>query len=800
MDLFVKKIYRDLLKNKSRSLPILLLLIVSQMAAVIYIQVGIVVEASKDEYFEESQIGDMWIQTTEITSAKFNSTTLNSWNQQYSINAVETRLFFQGHLTYDNSRIPIDIISYPNDSYPSVNRFISEDGSYFSDHKNKNGVYIEQSYMKYYGIPSGDILNLNIDGFISKKLNVSIISGAYNPEYPMEKGPGMAQFELSSSFAQYIKMSIYVRSDFLQNELFNGTEVFNQICLKLEDKTQIDGFVQYLNQDINPLSNYIIDVDKYPKLIEDMVFLMVFVGWGVAIFFLFISIFLTYTMVNRFIAEQKPQIGIMKALGYSNSYILRRNLLYGFILSILGSTFGNILGIILGIGLTDFTLHAWLSIPTTVIEIGYSQCLFMIFITVFFSLLASYISSRGITQILPHAAIRPDVVDRSVKTIFFEKVLQKIFKIRITPIARYSIRNTLTNPKRTMTTIISLTMAIALIGGVFTVVTGVFAGSGAFFEYENWDAQISLSTPSQFQNIEVDINEKLSGHTYIMEPGLIDFAKINVNDKWNKLMYTALIDNPTLKVFNGFNSNLSVQISQDLADQLDIEPEKNYLVQGRNGTEIKVFIQEILPIHIVSSFYIPLSLGNLLTFGNDSANYVNQIYLSDSNLENENIVEINSIPGVNAILQEDIYKEINNWYQTISSVLFALLFLIIFIAAMIIFGIMSMSIAERKDDIMIMKAIGISNRSIYLYSGIEIVIYSIISSIGYFIGFYGSELYMGMLQSLMNNPKTTHELSLSFYLISILFGLLTGFIGQFLALKFAMKQSVAQATKEKMFA
>ncbi|MFX0085307.1 MAG: ABC transporter permease [Candidatus Hodarchaeota archaeon] len=803
--LFVKKIFRDLFKHKSRSLPIIILIMVSQAASILYIEVAILMNTSWNQYFEESNVGDIWIDTVPISSSIFNNSLINQWMQTYpSINAIQPRLFFKGHFTVQNTKIPVDIISLPGDN-AKVNSIITVDGKYFTDYSNiENGVYIEQSYRKYLDLEDLTEINLTIQtesGYTS--VNLTVLGGAYSPEYPMAPGEGSTQFAQSASFAPYLTMSVFLRTNYLQKVLFQEEMIYNSICISMDDKTKVDEFIRYLQTDESPLNRYIVEIREYPRLIEDMVTIMVGVGWGVAIFFLVLSMFLTYTIVNRFIDEQRPQIGVMKSLGYSSGYLLSRHLLYGIILGFLGSILGNVIGYLFSIILAELLLNSWLSLPYIIIDLPLIQILMMIIITIICSLLACYISARRIVNISPQAAIKPLITERKVNTFIVENIIQKLFHIRLSVSSKYSIRNIFTNPKRTITTVISLFMAVSLIGGIFTIIVMVFSGSSLIYEAEKWDAQISLTFPQNFSEIETEILAQFSNQNSIdLEPIFTDFAKIKTVDIWTQLTFTALPLDPKLKdLGTAFSSNTSCLVSSDISQQYSLEAGKYYQLLGRNGTEYTAFVQSILPLHYVSSFYIPISFGNLLSFGIDTDQIVNGILLSSAyELSETDIVSLTNFSYVNSvILKQDLIEQTETWFQQITTIFIGIFFLVLIIAATIIYVIMSISVIDRKDDLVIMKAVGIHNRHIYLWAMLEIVIYSLVASIGYFFGFFISLWYMNILQQLMNQPQGSAELSLIHYGISLIFGLVAATLGQFIALRVVLKQRIAQATKEKMF-
>ena len=790
-------------------MPIIILIVVSQAASILYIEIGVIMDVSWQQYYQEGKVGDIWLDTVPISPTIFNESVISNWQQSYSIKAVQPRLYFQGQILVQNEKVPVEVISLPSDpSESDINSIITKDGSYFTDYSELNGVYIEQSHVEFHDLENIKEIPLTIDfGDDSVDLNLTILGGAFSPEYPMKAGEGgsQQQFEFSATFAQYLTMSIFLRTDYLQEEIFQGEEIYNQICISLADRSDSGSFIHYLQTDESPLNQYTIDVRKYPALIEDMAFIMIWVGFGVAFFFLIISMFLTYTVVNRFIDEQKPQIGVMKSLGYSSKYLLTRSLLYGLILGSIGSILGNVIGGCIGIILADLALKSWLSLPYIVIGLPLKEFMLLLIVTILISLIACFVSAYRILRIPPRAAIQPVIQERNITTFILEDIFQKIFRFRLSVPAKYSIRNVFISSKRTITTIISLLMAVALVGGVLTIVASVFEGGSLMFDSENWDAQITLTYSQQFSEVESDILARFDNpKSLTLEPMLIDFAKIkDASDNsniWTKITFFALLPNPSLKVLDpdsmGFSSNHSVMVSPDLAKQLRLEVGKEYLLLGRNGTQQIVEIQTILPQHHVSSFYIPISLGNYLSYGNSSTQMVNSILLAGLSFEDD--IEPLS-RDYSVILKSDLINQTESWYMMMSSILFGVLFLVLIIAGMIIYSIMSISVAERKDDLTIMRSVGIKNRHIYLWGLLEVVIYSLFASVGYFFGFYISAWYMDVLQQLMQQPQGAFNLSIIHYVSALAFGFLAAALGQFFALRYVLKQRIAVVTKEKLF-
>ena len=216
-------------------------------------------------------------------------------------------------------------------------------------------------------------------------------------------------------------------------------------------------------------------------------------------------------------------------------------------------------------------------------------------------------------------------------------------------------------------------MAVALVGGVFTIITGVFNGNAAYFESENWDIQVTLSYPQTFTETKADMVAQVSNlDSLVIEPVLIDFTKIkdpeDDDSAWTRVTFTAIPSNPVLKILanaeNGFQSNYSIIVSPDLAEILQLETDGEYLLLGRNGTQAEVSVQTILPAYHVSGFYLPITLGNYLSFGNETGSNVNSVLISGSNLAKNDVELLSSISYVNSvILKSDLIKQTERMSQ-----------------------------------------------------------------------------------------------------------------------------------------
>lgn len=172
-------------------------------------------------------------------------------------------------------------------------------------------------------------------------------------------------------------------------------------------------------------------------------------GYVLPVLFLAIAILTMITTMHRIAANEKVQIGTLKALGFRDSKILLHYTSYGLVIGLLGS----ILGIVLGYGIvllimspngmmaTYFDLPEWkLTMPTF--------CIPVIVMTVAFLTLISYLSTRKMLQGTAADALRPyepkAMRKSKVENLFIWKKLPFSVKWNVRDILRHKARSGMT--------------------------------------------------------------------------------------------------------------------------------------------------------------------------------------------------------------------------------------------------------------------------------------------------------------------------------------------------------------------
>ena len=799
--IFFKKIFRDLYKNKSRSFSIIILIFLSFTIAGIYVQPGAVLNATYSKMKIDSNKSDIILDMLPFTSDIFNESINNYWIDTYKVSGIQPRLLFKADIEIDNSlKVHSHIIGIPDDHRPIVNDIITPNNDYFSSSKQE--AFIEKSYVHSYDISPSSQLNASIrEDNIKGNFPIIFKNTANSIEYPFIETAG-GGYERSTLVQQLFVMSAFVKISYLQQMLFSGKEVFNQICIKFTNPSNKVNFINDLRKDNSTFSLYIKDILNPTDILEETTNVMYLVGWMIGLLIFIISLFLIYTTLSRFIEEQRPQIGTLKGLGYSNLFIVRHYTLYGLIMSLIGSILGLLCGIVIGSLIVDPFIAISFSLPYIVNTIPIFHYLLAFTIITICATIVCLVESLSSVKITPQSAVRPEILYLSQKESLFEKMLKLVKKdYRISPNAKYFIRKIFSRPKRTSAIAISVIGAMIIASVSLTLVGGIVNTSNDLLDSIHYDGQIYFN--EDINQMEAD-SLALSNDITSYEPFYITQARlIQEDNSWVNIGYVkGFPKNSLLHEFsqnaNLFNSNHSAIVTIDLARILNIQAGRQYLLEGNNFTTELITIQEIKTSYIQSSFLIPLDLSLKLSLGNTTSKLLSGMLVKVSNNFNRSTFE--DLPITGSILMKNDFKDLllKN-YESITIISYVLVLVAFFFGLMIIFSIMNINITERKSDLHIMKSLGISNRTIYQSSTFEAVFYGFLGSLGYVLGFFISVYYQEILAEAMTMPLAELTFSFENLFFLVLLAIVMTNISQYLALRIVLKQKIADVTKEKLF-
>jgi len=127
---------------------------------------------------------------------------------------------------------------------------------------------------------------------------------------------------------------------------------------------------------------------------------------GMPILFLSIAGVILYIMLKRMVEQQRGQIGILKAFGYTEREVLGHYLSYAFVLGVAGGLLGGLSGIALSYPFTSM-YQLFFNMPGLNGQFSPRYLLLGLLLSIIFSLFAGYQGSKKILTLEPAEAMRP---------------------------------------------------------------------------------------------------------------------------------------------------------------------------------------------------------------------------------------------------------------------------------------------------------------------------------------------------------------------------------------------------------
>ncbi len=246
-----------------------------------------------------------------------------------------------GYELPDGDPIRSRLIGLPPDGQPPVNALYIREGRFLTP-DDKDSALVESHFADYYKLKVGDEVTPIIQGH---KKPLTIIGIVSSPEY-LVVSPSKQDFMPSTrTFAvlfvslpelqswtgmtgQINNINVLVRPDADRDEVIKEIQPI-LTPYRLTDTTT--------SENVPSHAALKLDLEGFQESAYVMAFLM-----------LFVAAMALYAMLSRLIWSQRPQIGLMKALGYSDRAVMGHYLTLALIIAALGSVLGVLAGLPLG--------------------------------------------------------------------------------------------------------------------------------------------------------------------------------------------------------------------------------------------------------------------------------------------------------------------------------------------------------------------------------------------------------------------------------------------------------------------
>ncbi|HHY36371.1 MAG TPA: FtsX-like permease family protein [Firmicutes bacterium] len=336
--------------------------------------------------------------------------------------------------------------------------------------------------------------------------------------------------------------------------------------------------------------------------------------------FLSIAAVILYIMLKRLIEQQRGQIGILKALGYTNREIVLHYMSYPLAAGILGGLAGGLAGIGAAVPFTELLL-LFFKVPEVpgVFPFSYFFQGLLIAVTIF--LIAGYSGSRLALALNPAEAMRPPAPVLG-KKFFLENL--PFFHALLTMQGKMAVRNITRNPGRSAFLFLGIMLSCALVAVTWSFQDMV--DKLAFYQYEEveaYDARITLARPAASEPVVREV----AGHRQVRWAEPLAEIPVSLTNRWREedIVLIGLPRGSQLyKVLDEKGRKVplpaeGIILSQRLAEKLAVTPGASielaspYLRGEEKG--VPVAVGGIIPQYLGMNAYMEISaLSRLLGY------------------------------------------------------------------------------------------------------------------------------------------------------------------------------------------
>ena len=707
-----KKMIRDILKNKSQFITIFLMVAIGVM---VYSGIEAYMDGMRDtanKFYEDYNLQDINVLGKGFTEKDLDNikSTQNVQNAERKLELVMT------DNDDENKSYLVSVIESNN-----ISKFYVKEGTEFD--KDKKGIWLDYFFAKENEIKIGDEVSFKYDEYI---FNEEVLGIIYVPDHiydvkdssqlmPNHKTYGiiyMSVNELEGFIKDQVKsnledeMGITV-NDKVFNKLmpnFNYLEYvpFNYVMVDVNDKDNRGIVKDTIEKNID---NAIATVDientaSYSmyqgEIDEGAAYVGIFSG-----LFLFIALLSVITTMTRVVKNQKLQIGVLKALGFSNLKIIMHYVGYGFWTSLLGTIFGLLLGryflgsVFLGIEMSFF------EVPNSVIYLNKMTYVVSALIIIVVSIITFLTCYKELMK-RQAEALRMEIP--KVKNGSLNLTTKGMFK-NLSFASKWNIRDILRNKFRTVTGIIGIVGCSTLIICALGMLNSMnYFIKLQFDELYNFDYKLTLK-----EDISNDAVSKL-----IKDYGdnSSETLMIEIKNGDNKDANTLFID----------NANNYVRFIDDKYNFIKLDNDDGVYVTYKFKDKYGLNIGDKVTWHIygdknyyeskIVGFYrdpqvqgMSASKGYLESLGID--------YKPDSIYTNDDLSNVKTISNVDVIQNIDELKEaIGNMLSMMRKMIVIIIVFAVILGVIIIYNMSILSFSEKEYQFATLKVLGFSDKKI----------------------------------------------------------------------------------------
>ncbi|MEW6983919.1 ABC transporter permease [Colwelliaceae bacterium 6471] len=731
-----QKLLRDIWRIKGQMAAIIL--VMAAGIAIFVIMFGVLdsLRLTQSTYYDRYQFADIFAslkRAPEAVKARV--------SEIPGVSTSETRVVFGITLQMDNMDEPATgkIISLPDGKQSLLNNVYLRAGRFLYPNED-DAVLADEGFFLAHNLHLGDKISAIINGH---RRQLKVVGVVLSPEYVYSIAPG-------AMMPDNKRFGVFWMSRHSLEAAVNMKGAFNDLSIKVERLANTERIKERLDQILKPyggLISYGRDEQLSNFFVENELKQLEAMGLMAPVIFLAVAAFLINVVMSRQIATQREQIGMLKAVGYSDMEISWHYLKMVLVITSLGSIVGLALGNWMAAGMTKMYTE-FFHFPILKYSFSVEVMIFAVLFCTLAAVLGTLLAIRNAANLPPAEAMRPESPAQ-----FKPTLLEKIgIHRQISFLSRIVLRQLERRPIRALFSVLGIAFAFSIL---------IFS----FFMEDSMDYLMDIQYGiTQREDINISFVEArpLKALSEIRAlPGVLSVEPIRSVSAYLKF-----------KHYEKRSSVVGIKANADLRRVIDeqlsavVMPKKGLVINQKLAEILHVRVGDVLTVEVLEekrpTLHIPVSaitqefigmgvymdIRELNRILDESPKITGAVLMIDTNnsavLYNK-LKEIPMIIGLNIIsVLRKIFEEImaENLLKMVSiNILFAS-----FISFGVIYNTARIALSERGRELASLRVLGLTRKEVaYILFG-ELGIITIASiPAGIWIG---NMMIQGMVRSM----------------------------------------------------
>lgn len=697
-----KKVIRDLLSEKRRTLTVLIAMIIGVFAVAMMTSSKSLLDRNLTENFLKTNPASFSLITDSV-----DNNTIEALAKHPDIGEITTLQSIWIRMKKDDGAfLPVLLYVVDDVSDPKINTYTIDEGAFPA---NKNEIIIERTGKKLEQIFVGQDIELHFPGYNNSEFKISGFTHDAGIAPSWMEGHLYGYISRNALPAEYLsKYPVEIKFTVAEN-LFS-LEHITEVAMKTQSRLEIEQ-VAVINSEIHEPG-----VHMHQEQMNALMFLILNFG----VLALILSCFLIINMISAIMAKEVRQIAIMKATGASSFQITRIYISTILAMSFVSVLIGTPLGLLAGNAFADFNA-SMLNFELFDTSISLQVLMAIILTGVFLPVLISLFTIVKSSRISVQKSLNETGIDNNSK---MTKTFSSLSKF-LSESVLLAMRNAFRRKSRLALTVVSLSIGGAIFITSFNIRKSTNNAIDSNFDNHAQDVLYQLSGPVSISVIDSLFND----NSYKYEVGFrLQGSFVQENGLYSNSFVVAAIDesssliSPVIStgrwIENGEKEVVINQILEKDQGDLKIGDKVQLSIKGKSETYTIVGISQemfappglLLSMNsIIEHLNVNENTGNLLMI--DSGEET-QKGIAKADLAIEKELKRNQINIVNSISKASYKTAVVEHLAIILIMLLSMTVLVVIVGGLGMATSININVSERKRELGILRAIGILKRDI----------------------------------------------------------------------------------------